>query len=220
MYTNIKSMDAFMQKIDFSPIFDLTKSGTDFDYACHLLNDKKVVFEVKKETPNHQVEQIINSPQWQKYRDFIKPEVYLVYATHNCEISATEPISANNLTIRYAEVQGKPYKLEKPLPIREFLEELNGKKASTPSKERYYIKVRYPNGTIEYANRIVNNKKWSNPVYNPRFMNFLSRDTVNHYIEQRYEKVFNQKYVYEIWYIDSDGNHSKIEESHYNTTAA
>lgn len=212
--SNIKSMDAFLQKIDFSSTFDLTKSGTDFDYACRTLNDKKVVFEVKKETPNHTVGEVIGSAQWQKYQDFFKPDVYLVYATHNCVVSVTEPIPAEKLTVRYAELNGKSLNLKNPMPVREFLEVLNEKK-STVATERYYIKVKYPNGTIEYANRVVNNKKWSSPVYNARFMNFVSADTVSHYIEQRYEKAFNQKYVYEIWFIDKDGQHKKVLETKY-----
>lgn len=209
--SNIKSMTAFMQKIDFSSVFDLTKHGTDFDYACYLLNDKRVVFEVKKETPNHTVEKIINSSQWQMYRDFFKSDIYLVYATHNCEIS-DQPIPATELTVRYVELNGKPIKLENALPIRECLENLNGKKIPT---DRYYIKVKYPNGTIEYANRIVMDKKWSNPCYNPKFMNFTSIDTASNYITQRYTKAFNQKYIYEIWYIDDTGEHSKVLETKY-----
>ena len=213
--SNIKSMEAFLQKIDFSSTFDLTKSGTDFDYACTLLNDKKVVFEVKKETLNHTVEEIIGSKQWQKYRDFFKPDVYLVYATHNCTISITEPVPADKLTVKYVELNNKPLKLEKPLPIREFLEYLNDKKKSNILTERYYIKVKYPNGKIEFANRIVNNKKWSSPIYNARFMNFVSTETASHYIEQRYEKPFNQNYIYEIWFIDKEGQHKKVLETKY-----
>lgn len=209
--SNIKSMQAFLQKIDFSPVFDLTKHGTDFDYACRLLNDKKVVFEVKKETPNHTTDKIVTSQQWQLYRDFFKSDVYLVYATHNCAIS-DQPIPADALTVKYIELNNKPLKLEDTITLRECLEKLNGK---TTPVERYYIKVKYPNGKIEYANRIVKDKKWSNPIYNAKFMNFVSINTATSYIQQRYSKPFNQSYVYEVWFIDKNGQHQKISEAKY-----
>ena len=210
MFDNVKSMEAFKQKTDFcgGDVPYIIRRGTDIDFLYRLANNRLVAIEEKKDTVNHSVKNIINSFQWQDYRDAMKPTTYLVYATHNCEISENEDIPIEALTARYMELNKEEIQIPENIKLVELLNYLG-------SLNTYYIKVRYPDNKKEYALKHPIENRWSCYRYWSAYVSFSTKEQAETYINTRYKKEFNRNYVYEIWYIDETGNHNKINELKY-----
>lgn len=210
MFDNVKSMEAFKQKTDFcgGDIPYIIQRGTDIDFLYRLANDKLLAIEEKKDTPDHCIENIIKSSQWKLYRDAMKESTYLVYATHNKEIKENEDIPIEALTARYVEVNKQEIQIPENLKLTDLVNYLG-------SLNTYYIKVKYKNGTIEYALKYPINNRWSCNRYWSAYISFLTESAARDYINIRYKKAFNRSYIYEIWYINEEGNHTKIDEILY-----
>lgn len=197
----IKDLQAFNQGVDFAPIGNYTKCCSDVD-GLFLVNDHLghphiVALEVKKETPNHSVEKIINSNQWKLYENAFISGTYLVYATHDLPIS-NEPIPTNELSVKYIEIidhddGNKIIVLPKRFTFVEFLINLQ-----YPTK--YMIKAKYRSQLEErfcvpYPTKETK-KKW----YTDKVMSYILYDTIEEarkYIDSRYK---NPKYTSNIQY--------------------
>jgi hypothetical protein len=202
-------MDAFRQKIDFcnKDVLSEIKLGSDIDFSYELLNGRMAAIEVKKDTPRHAIKTIINSKQWEHYRKLCRDNTFLIYATHDCDISLNEDIPMDALTVRYIEENNQELKLSAPMSLKAVLKYLS-------SLNMYYVKVRYSN-TIEYALKSPIEGKWSSIEYNGGAILFSTEAFARQFIDIRYRKSFNQKYIYEIWYVDSNGKHNKIADVKY-----
>ena len=211
MFDNIESIEAFKQKTDFcgGNIPKIVRRGSDIDFTYELANGRIAAIEEKKDTFDHSVENIINSWQWAHYRKVCRDETYLIYVTHNKEISEKEDIPLDALTVRYLEVNKQEIKLERAFKLDELVNYLG-------SLNTYYIKVKYKNGRIEYALKHPIDERWSGIDYFAASICFMTEEYARNYISTRYEKDFNQEYIYEIWHIDEDGKHTKIDEIKYN----
>lgn len=210
MFDNVKSMEAFKQKTDFcgGDVPYIIRRGTDIDFLYRLVNNRLVAIEEKKDTVKHSVKNIINSFQWQDYRDAMKSTTYLVYATHNYEISEHEDIPIEALTARYMELDKEEIQIPENIKLVELLNYLG-------SLNTYYIKVKYPDNKKEYALKHPIKNRWSCYKYWSAYVSFSTKEQAETYINTRYKKEFNRNYVYEIWYIDETGNHSKVNELKY-----
>lgn len=210
MFTHIKSMEALRQKTDFcgGNITKIVKRGSDIDFTYELANGNIAVIEEKKNTPNHSVENIINSWQWKHYRKVCRDEHFLIYVTHDLDISSEDDIPLEALTVRYLEANKQEIKLQKEFKLDELVNYLG-------SLDTYYVKVRYKNGTVEYALKHPIEDKWSSDCYWAASVCFLEKESAYEYVKARYKKPFNQEYVYELWYIDENGKHSEIDKLHY-----
>lgn len=210
MFDNVKSMEAFKQKTDFcgGDVPYIIRRGTDIDFLYRLANKRLVAIEEKKDTVNHSVENIIESPQWQDYRDAMKTTTYLVYATHNREIKENEDIPIEALTARYMELDKQEIQIPENIKLTDLLNYLG-------SLNTYYVKVKYKDGTTEYALKHPINNRWSCYKYWSAYVSFLTEEYARGYINIRYRKEFNREYIYEIWYINEEGNHSKVDEVKY-----
>ena len=210
MFDNVKSMKAFKQKTDFcgGNITKIVRCGSDIDFSYELANGKMVAIEEKKNTPDHSVENMINSWQWKHYRKLCKDDTYLIYVTHDCKISDKEDIPLDALTVRYVEVNKQPIEFPEGMKLETVINYLG-------SLNTYYIKVKYKNDVIEYALKHPIDTKWSGLDYWAASICFLKEESARNYIETRYKKDFNQEYIYEIWHIDDEGNRSKVDEIKY-----
>lgn len=194
----INNEQAFIQKYDFDPLFCVTKekSLTDCDCTGILTNDIGFVCEFKKDTLNHTIENVTSSGQWNTYRKLFKPNVFLIYATHNEEIS-DNIINTRNLIVRYVELDGKSMEFKQNISLLNYLNGL-------ASIGMYYIKVTYPNNVSEIALISPNEAdKWSSKDYWAGQSTFKTEDECKEYIKKRYEKDFNQKNIYSIYHVDS-----------------
>lgn len=210
MFDNVKSMEAFKQKTDFcgGDVPYIIRRGTDIDFLYRLVNDRLVAIEEKKDTINHSVKNIINSRQWQDYRDAMKTTTYLVYATHDREIHENEDIPIEALTSRYMELDKEEIQIPENVKLTTLLNYLG-------SLNTYYIKVKYPDGAKEYALKSPIGNRWSCYKYWSAYVAFMTKEQATTYIRQRYKKDFNRSYIYEIWAIDENGVHTKIEDVSY-----
>jgi len=212
MFDNVKSMEAFKQKTDFcgGDVPYIIRRGSDIDFTYELANDRIVAVEEKKETFNHSVDKIISSPQWKHYRKVCRDEHYLVYATHNCEISDKEDIPIEALTVKYMETNNQEVEIPEGLKLTDLLNYLG-------SLNTYYIKVHYKDDTIEYALKHPIDNRWSCNKYWSAYVSFSTKDNAIDYINTRYKKEFNRDYIYEIWQVNEDGNNIKLDEISYKT---
>lgn len=211
MFDNIESMEAFKQKTDFcgGNITKIVRRGSDIDFSYELANGRMAAIEEKKDTWDHSVENfIMKDKQWEHYRKLCRDDTYLIYVTHDRNISDKEDIPLDALTVRYLEVNKQEIKLERAFKLDELVNYLG-------SLNTYYIKVRYKNGQIEYALKHPIDERWSGIDYFAASICFLTEEYARNYINTRYQKDFNQEYIYEIWYIDEDGNHNKVDEVKY-----
>ena len=210
MFDTVKSMTAFKQKVDFlgGHVTKIIKHGTDVDFLCRLANNRMAAVEVKKDTPNHTVEKILESTQWEDYRDSMKSTTYLIYVTHDRPISE-EDIPVEALTVRYVEVNGQEIKELRDLKFEVVINYLG-------SLDTTYMKVHYTKtDEIEYVLKHPVDNRWSTNHYWATIESFSTVNMAKGYIKHRYEKDFNRSYIYEIWQIDGEGNHCKIEEVEY-----
>lgn len=197
----IKDLQAFNQGIDFAPVGNYTKCCSDVD-GLFLVNDHLgyphiVALEVKKETPNHSIEKIINSNQWKLYKNAFASGTYLVYATHNLPISS-EPIPTDELHVRHVELinhenESKIFVLPKNFTFVELL-------INIQHPNKYLIKAKYESQVEErfcvpYPTKETK-KKW----YTDKVMSYILYDTIEEarkYIDSRYK---NPKYTSNIQY--------------------
>lgn len=193
---NIKNEIAFRQKYDTNPLNVVQKSGTDIDWVQPLPNNLIIINEWKKDTLNHTVENIINTPQWTTIRALAGEKHYAIYSTHNEEIS-DQDISTDKLIVRYVELNKQPIVFPVGITLKKYENALG-------SIGMYYIKVKYPQGNEEFA--LISpkeNDNWTSTQYWSNNNAFKSEEDCLEYIKKRYEKEFNQSYIYSIYYVES-----------------
>ena len=186
------------EPLEFVDLYPVVKESkiTDGDIMLVLINGIAVVVEVKKKTDNHTPEKIIASDQWATIKTIAKESTYLIYATHDCEIS-DEMIHTGGLTVRYIEQYGKAVDFVEGVTLFKYLNKL-------ASVGKYCIKVQYPTGNSEVA--LVSpdeDEKWTSTQLIANRCLFDSEEDCKEYIKKRYEKEFNQKYIYSIYYVES-----------------
>lgn len=197
--STIDDIEAIKQILNFYALYIVIEPGkiTDGDIEGKLINKVCFKCEVKKKTDNHTVEKIISSNQWDVFRSIARDEVYLIYATHNEAIS-DKPIDTSTLNVEYVEQYGKEVELKKAYTLLEYLNGLS-------SIGRYYITVKYPEAEKpEFALLSPREDgKWSSDKYWAKLSSFETEDECLTYIKKRYEKEFNQSYIYSIFYVES-----------------
>lgn len=201
----IKSMDALAQPLDFLSFARYCKCMTDLDGVLQLqTNDKVFLIEIKKDTFNHSVNKIINSPQWNVYRDLANNRLnyFIVYATHNQPIDLRVPIRAIDCKVRYLENCGKSIDV---CNFEDLLDCIHYFAFKKDLDEKYYIVIRYPDKTLQYAIRKPTQKMWSMPTYANVSCDFESLESAIKYIHTRYKaKNFNKLNHYIIYRAKDD----------------
>ena len=186
----IKNLDALEQPLDFSPFARYCKCMSDIDSILYLKNGKVFLIEIKKDTLNHNFEQILKSNQWQLYKELAnnRPNYYLVYATHNQPIDLRVAINAIDCKVQYIETEGKA------LPTKDFedlLACIHYYASIKDENETYYIIVRYEDKSLRYAIRKPIQKLWVLDKYVSISCDFQSKDEAIKYIATRYKAKFN-----------------------------
>ena len=212
----IKDEVAFKQRYDTEDLNPVQEDGTDIDWVDELPNGLVVWHEWKKDiSPQHDPDQIVLKKQWKKIQRAAGTEDYAIYSTHNEEVSEKN-IPASKLIVRYVELNKQPIKFEPGIFLRDYLNELGATNA-------YFITVTYPDTKItEMALKFPTpDQKWSLPMNQASSKRciFRTKEACIEYIKKRYEKDFNQKNKYSIYYNISKGNRSLVHEYTYPETS-
>lgn len=213
MDNTIISEKAFKQLLNYMPLYPIIMKYKicDGDIICKLMNGISVIIEVKKDTDNHTVKDVINSNQWDTIKSAAKESTYLIYASHNEEIS-DKMIDCGNLIVRYVEVYDQSQDFKPGITLLKYLNGLS-------SIGMYYIKVQYPNGNKEIA--LISpeeGEKWTTTEYWAGKCAFKTKEDCKEYIKKRYEKEFNRSYIYSVWYVESMSSVKLVHEYTYPET--
>jgi len=208
----VRNMKAFLQPIDMMTCSDVADNFGNTDGRGELPNDEWFLFEVKKETDAHKnIEEYIKSRQWIGYQRTTAKDVYLIYCTHNEEISE-KPINLANTIVRHVEKDGQILSLPEEMTFYTFLNKIG-------SIGKYCILVHYPNNTKEVA--LVSpssGEKWTTEKFISKKCIFNTEEDCIKYIKKRFEKEFNREYTYSIYYRESLTKNKLVHEYTYPET--
>ena len=202
----IKNIDALNQPLDFSPFVRYCKVMSDLDCILWLYNDRILLIEIKKDTFNHTKDKIRNSYQWKLLRKIAgnRPNVYLIYATHNQPIDLRVAINSNDCIVKYIEYCGKEVTLDCSDELPDIIHYFSLKEDISNSK--YHIIVKYPDYSLQHAIRKPVGPKWTLSYYSPVSCDFESKKEAIKYIQTRFKTDFNRNNIYILMQKDEDGN--------------
>lgn len=191
----IKDLHAIEQPLDFETLSHFCSCMSDVDGILQLNNGSLVVLEIKKASEKHKWLNIKNRPQISLLKKFIgnRVDIYFIYAVHNQPIDINIPIELNSCEVLCVENNGEVLTQYENTALIDCIQDLAKFKIE---KNKFYLMVKYQDGTLEYCISSPKGKVWSTSKYIEDKVTFDNCIEVENYIEARYQKSFNQKNEY------------------------